>query len=121
MKITINDRRKIFAIQEKFTGAFPNLKLEFLSKPSKRGGSPSKKSAGSPSHTIGDCRTIHDTGTITITPGMEASDLEKNFRNVFGLSVELFRQSPKGWVKLNPSDNLSLEEQNKLSQNETKK
>ena len=30
MKITLNDRRKIFAIQEEFNTIYPFLKLEFL-------------------------------------------------------------------------------------------
>lgn len=42
MLVTINDRRKISAIQEEFNSVFPFLKLEFFSKPHKPGAASSK-------------------------------------------------------------------------------
>jgi hypothetical protein len=43
MKLTINDSRKIFAIQHEFSEIFPCLKVEFFAKPPKAGGVPSQK------------------------------------------------------------------------------
>jgi hypothetical protein len=62
MTIAINDRRKIYAIQEEFNTVFPYLKLEFLAKPSKPGGASSKKFMKHSSKTIGECRTISQQG-----------------------------------------------------------
>lgn len=73
MNITINDHRKIFAIQEEFNNVFPYLKIEFFSKPHSLGGSSAKKHIKASSKTLGECRIIHNKGTITIQPNMTCS------------------------------------------------
>jgi hypothetical protein len=113
MKITINDKRKIFAIQEDFNTMFPYLKLEFFSKPHKVGGASPKKLMKSSSKTLEECRTIHNRGTLTITPAMTVSDLEQNFADAYGLSVQVFRKSGKIWLETTVTDSWTLEEQNK--------
>jgi len=112
MKILINDRRKIHAIQEDFNKQFPYLKLEFFSKPHSIGGGSAKKLIKVPSKTLGECRTIHDSGTITITPQMTVADLEQNFRDIYGLSAQVFRKSGKVWLETTVTDVWTLEEQN---------
>lgn len=112
MTITINDRRKIFAIQEEFTKLFPFLRLEFFSKPQKPGGPASKKLVKQTSKTVGDCRTLHNNGKLTVNPKMTVTDLENEFRDVYGLSVQLFRKSGKVWLETSVTDGWSLEEQN---------
>ena len=112
MKITINDNRKIFAIQESFNQLFPYLKIEFFSKPHKLNGGSAKKYIKSASKTIGDCRTIHKSGTITITPQMTVTELEDHFKDVFGLNAQVFRQSGKVWLETTVTDGWTLEEQN---------
>lgn len=113
MKITINDHRKIFAIQEEFHEAFPYLKLEFFSKPHKAGGTASKKIIKHESKTLGECRTVHNKGKITITPNMTVADLEQNFSNVYGLGVQVLRESGKVWLEATVTDGWTLEEQNR--------
>jgi len=113
MKITISDRRKIFAIQNEFSEKFPYLRLEFFNKPSAAGAGSSLKLIKHPSKTLGDCRTIHNTGSITITPSMTVCKLEENFRDVFGLTVQIFRKSGKVWLETTVTDGWTLEEQNK--------
>lgn len=112
MKVIINDKRKIFAIQEEFNKLFPYLKLEFFSKPHKPGGANGKKFIKHNSKTLGECRTIHNKGQITITPQMTVSDLEQRFGDVYGLGVQVFRQSGKVWLETTVTDNWTLEEQN---------
>lgn len=112
MKITINDRRKVFAIQEEFNNLFPYLKLEFFSKPNKAGAAVSKKLIKHGSKTLGECRTIHKKGTITITPSMTVADLEQSFSDVYGLGVMVQRKSGKVWLEVTVSDSWTLKEQN---------
>ncbi len=97
MKITINDHRKIFAIQEEFNNLFPNLIIEFHAKASKGGGSPSEHLIKH-NKILGECRTEHNKGTITITPNMMVSELKQDFSDVYGLTVEVFQKSEKGRV-----------------------
>lgn len=112
MKIEINDYRKVHAIQEEFSTLFPDLRIEFHGKPSKQGGAPSDKPKVSGSHSIGDCRTIHDSGTLTITPLMTIADLERSFSDVYGLSVEVMRKSGSSWIIADHKNDWPLEKQN---------
>ena len=112
MKITINDHRKISAIQEEFNTVFPYLKIEFFSKPSKQGGSQGKRIMKHASKTLGECRTIHNKGQITISAKMTVVDLEQRFGDVYGLGVQVFRKSGKVWLETTVTDGWTLEEQN---------
>ena len=112
MKIVINDRRKISAIQNDFNDMFPYLRLEFFSKPHEAGGPSPKKLMKHPSKTLGECRTIHKSGVISITPRMTVCKLEQNFREVYGLAVQVFRRSGKAWLETTVTDGWTLEEQN---------
>jgi hypothetical protein len=121
MKITINDNRKVFAIQEEFNLMFPYLKLEFFSKPHKAGGASPKKLLKSNSKTLGECRTIHKKGMLTITPKMTVNDLEQHFSDIYGLSAQVFRKSGKVWLETTVTDKWTLEEQNKQGEALTNK
>ena len=112
MKIIINDRRKIYAIQKEFNNIFPYLKIEFFAKPSKPGAASSKKMMNHSSKQIGECRTVHNNGTITITPNMTVAELEQNFNDVYGLSVEVFRQSGNAWLETTVTNGWTLQKQN---------
>lgn len=112
MKITINDQRTIFAIQEEFNTTFPYLKLEFFSKPHTKGGGTAKKFIKHNSNTLGECRTVHNSGDITITPSMSVAELEQRFADVYGLGVHVFRKSGTSWLETTVTDNWTLEEQN---------
>jgi len=116
MKITINDRRKIHEIQESFSEVFPYLKLEFFSKPHKPGNASPKKFMKSSSKTIGECRTVHSNGTMTILPKMQVLDLEKGFSDTFGLSVQVFRKSGNAWLEVTSTGGWTLEEENRVGE-----
>ena len=112
MKIVINNNRRIFAIQEEFSNMFPGLTIAFYAKPSKPGSPPSKKLIRHSGKTLQDCRAISKDGTIEILPSMNISDVKENFRDVYGLSVEIFQKGRNGSNEKPLSDNLTLEEIN---------
>ncbi len=116
MKITINDHRKIFAIQEEFNTVFPFLKIEFFSKSNTNNGVASKKLVKHHSKTLGECRTIHNKGNITITSGMTVLDLDQQFSDIYGLTVQVYRKSGKAWLETTFTDAWTLEEQNTQGQ-----
>jgi hypothetical protein len=89
MNITINDHRKVLAVQEEFNSVFPNLRLEFYARPSKVGSEPSKKLVGHRGKTLLACRSSHQKGIMELTPAMSINDIKENFRDAFGLSVEV--------------------------------
>jgi len=113
MKIVINNNRAISAIQGEFSAMFPGLTLTFYAKPSHPGAAPSEKLIRHSGKSLKDCRAISNDGIIEILPTMNISDVKGNFRDVYGLSVEIFQ---KGKNDPNPDpvgDNLTLEELNK--------
>jgi uncharacterized pyridoxal phosphate-containing UPF0001 family protein len=112
MQITINDQRKIFAVQKEFSEMFPHLKLEFYSKSNKGGGSPSPKPMKHISKSIADCRTIHTSGVITIQPQMTVGELEQSFRDIYGLATQVFRKSGNNWIETTETVDWTLEKQN---------
>ena len=112
MKITINDHRKIHAIQEEFTNAFPYLKIEFFAKPHTSGGQSAKSLMKQSSKTLGECRTVHNKGEITISPEMTVDELEQRFMDVYGLSTQIFRKSGNVWLETTVTDGWTLAKQN---------
>lgn len=89
MKITINDHRKVSAIQEEFSKVFPDLRLEFHARPNKVGGAPAEKLVRHRGKSLLDCRTTHQKGDIEIDSNMSVDDIKEEFRDAFGLSVEI--------------------------------
>lgn len=121
MEITINDDRKIFTIQEEFNTVFPYLKLEFFSRTHRPSAGSPKKLIRENNKLLGECRTIHTKGKINITPQMTVSDLEQLFSEIYGLGVQVFRQSGKVWLETTVTDAWTLEEQNRQGEELSKK
>ena len=113
--IQINDRRKVYTIQNEFSKLFPNLKIEFYSKPHKSGGAAARKMVKSSSKTIGECRTVHNDGELTINPNMTISELKSYFANSYGLGIKVTAKAGKNWVEPTNVNKLSLAEQNNKS------
>jgi hypothetical protein len=113
MKININDNKKISSIQKEFSQAFPYLKIEFFSKSHKIGAPSSKKTMLQSTKILKECRSIHSSGSITISAKTTVAELEQNFLDVFGLSVQVFRKSGRAWLETTVTDGWSLDKQNK--------
>ena len=113
MKITINDQRKIHAIQEEFTKVYPYLKLEFFAKPHTANGATSKKIIKHESKTLAECRTQHNDGDIILTDMMNVAEVEQRFRDLFGLNVQILRKSGNMWLETTKTQSWTLIQQNK--------
>ncbi len=113
MKIVINNHRKISAVQDEFNKMFPGLTIAFYAKPSNPGAAPSAKLIRHSGKTLQDCRSIDKEGTIEILPMMIASELKNYFRDVFGLTVEVFQKGQNGSEGTPINENQTLEELDK--------
>ena len=113
MKIVINSNRKIFAIQDEFSEMFPGLTIAFYAKPSHPGAAPSTKLIRHSGKTLQDCRINSNDGIIEILPSMNISDLKENFRDVYGLSVEIFQNQVTALMKTCRRQSYLLAELNK--------
>jgi hypothetical protein len=112
MKIHISDKKKISSLQKEFSNAFPFLRLEFFSKPHYAFSGNSRQNMITDCKTIGDCRKIHNSSSISITPAMKVEELEKIFNDIFGLFVQVFRLSGRVWLETTLTDDWTLAEQN---------
>ena len=77
MKVTINDQQSISQIRDSFNQLFPFLKLEFFSKRHESGQATSLQFLIRKDVLLKDCRTIHNSGEIVISPDMKVNELEQ--------------------------------------------
>lgn len=115
MRIDIDDKRKILAVQEAFTKMFPYLKIEFICKHAKPGDHSYKK-IKHPEEMIGTCRTRHNSGVLTITPQTTVSALVGTLKDTYDLTAQILRHSGKAWLETSRTDYWTLEQQNKLGE-----
>jgi hypothetical protein len=120
MELLINDSKKIFSIQEDFNTLFPYLKLEFFSKPLHSGGAVARRLLSHDTRTLSECRTVKGNEGLTISPDMTVVDLEKNFKEVYGLGIQVFRKSGKVWLETTLTESWTLEEQNRQGESLSK-
>ncbi|HWY37214.1 MAG TPA: hypothetical protein VNY73_01550 [Bacteroidia bacterium] len=111
MKIIIDNRRTISAVQHEFSTMFPNLIIEFYAKES-REGAKHPTNLVKKNHTLAACRAEHNNGTIVVSPGMTSTNLKQTFADIYGLSAEIFKKTQSG--RLLVSDKLSLQEEDQL-------
>ncbi len=108
--IHIDDSKKISEIQSEFSEHFPNLKIEFYHASHEEGEGSAGKEIDS-SKTIGEVRTKHVEGDISINGHAKVSTLEENFADNFGLNVQVFRKSGNVWLQTTLTDEWTLSEQ----------
>lgn len=113
MKLVINDQQRIEQVSNLFSERFPFLKLEFFSKKHESGEASSGKSLIPRNLTLGECRTVHNSGEINISPDMKVGELEQLLSTDYGLGVQVFRKSGAVWLETTLTDSWTLEEQNK--------
>ncbi len=112
MKIVISDTGKVEQLQEQFSAEFPYLKLEFFSRPHQVGHGTARGLMKTNAQTIGEYRTVKNKGHVNIKPEMTVAELEQQFRERYGLNVQVFRKSGKVWLETTVTDNWTLEQQN---------
>ena len=115
MKIHVTGESTLKDIQKEFSSLFPNLKIEFFSKPHAAfEGSSAKYLIKETDVTLNDIKGAKHDGWIYLEPDMLVWQIEKFFQDEFHLSVQVFRHSGNVWLETSRTDNLSLEEQNIL-------
>jgi len=118
MILEMHDNTTIEDLQEKFSGFYNHLKLDFYKGPHGRFESSDEKAAFSSDHRLGEIRRIHEQGEWEIHSGMKAGDLEQTFRKKYGLNVQVLVRAGSEWIQTTNADNLSLLELNDLGKGE---
>lgn len=123
MLLKIAPNRLISDIQKEFNNAFPFLKLEFFNNKSFSRSDFSAKQLIPATRKVGDSHTVITDGNIEIKEEMKVIELEKFFKEKFGLAVQVFRKSGTVWLETTMTDNWTLLQQNnhgkELSTNKT--
>lgn len=99
---------------------FPYLSIAFRL-PDKGGQAPHKKSVPPPSKTLGECRIASSKEDITITPDTTVHELFRAFYAVYGLSVSVQRKSGNAWLETSLTSGWTLQQQNKLGEELSRK
>ena len=127
--ISTNGRKKLKTLQDDFNDKFPNLKIEFSSKPSIDDKGESiflrAKDKIDNSKTLSEVRTKTGDGKISINGRKKTETLEKEFQDVFGLFIQVSRwhrytDGTEFWVQSSATDDWTLTKQNTHSKETTK-
>lgn len=112
----ITDEKKLVDIQREFQEKFPFLKLEFYAQPHAAGVGSSNKTLLPALSKIGEVRTVHNTGDLSINGHLKVKNLEQLFHQQYGLNVQVFRRSGELWLQTTSTDDWTLSEQNQKGQ-----
>ena len=127
--ISTNGRKKLKTLQDDFNDKFPNLKIEFSSKPSIDDKGESiflrAKDKIDNSKTLSEVRTKTGDGKISINGRKKTETLEKEFQDVFGLFIQVSRwnrysDGKEDWLQSFATDDWTLTKQNTISKETTK-
>ncbi len=114
MKIHIEDNSSTELIKEKFSKAYPFLKLEFFSSGHKEKENSKKEDLITSDSLLKDIRSKHNEGDFIITPQSKVSEVEQGFESKFGIYVQVYRKSRNLWLETTSTDRWTLIEQNKV-------
>ena len=120
MFIEISDIKTIGQIQREFCQAFPFLRIEFLDEPGKHKSKTCKDHCCKACTPLGDFRKKHNPGALQFSADTRTGDLEAEFKNHFGLNVQVCRNMCGTWVQTRGTDHLTLAEQDELAQRSQK-
>jgi len=112
MKIAIKDTRTVSDVKHEFNKQYPYLKIEFLNLSDLSKMKFNKPGIYSDERKLGSCRKIHNEGNVHIESNVTVAEMEQEFKNRFGLDVELFRKSGRLWIEANLTSAWTLERQN---------
>lgn len=109
MKILISKNKTIYDLQLAFNKEYPFLKLEFY-RPANGSLVPGKKHL--PQATLLEAAGLKNSGEIEIHKETTVEELEKCFRLLFGLNVQVARKAGGIWLETTMTDKWTLQKQN---------
>jgi hypothetical protein len=113
MKIELNSTKTIGELQLEFNAAFPYLKLVFFKHAHDAyEGSPAKDILSDPDRRLLEVEKKPRVGVLYLEPDTPVWQVERLFKEEFGLFVQVFRKSGTIWLETSVTDDLTLEQQN---------
>jgi len=112
MKIIIEGSRPLQDVQNEFNLAYPFLKIEFFRPHNGTAVAASASNMLKHSLKVSEARRVQYDGAIEVDDYTKVSDLEKEFRDKYGLNIQVFRKSGNVWLETTMSDDWTLHRQN---------
>ena len=112
MKLTIEGARSLQDVQQDFNAAYPFLKLEFFKPLFGLNNLPSAKNILMHSLKVSEARRVQHDGQLELRDLMQVAELERTFKELYGLNVQVFRKSGNIWLETTMTDSWTLKQQN---------
>ena len=117
MHIEINDKTTLRHIQEIFSDFYPYLQIEFYNKTHKKYETSDEANLIYPGKTIDEIKETHLSALLEIQPWYKVADVEREFQQRFGLSVQILWKQKDNWEQTTGMDDFTLKELNELGRN----
>ena len=114
MHIEINDTTTIRSIQDTFSNFYPYLQIEFYLTPHPIYGSSDERELIYGGKIIGEVKQTHLSSFLEILPFSRAANIEKEFLNRLGLSVQILVKQNDKWEQTTDMDDFTIKELNEL-------
>ena len=114
MHLEINDNTTLREIEETFSNYYPYLKIGFFSQPHKKYEGSSGADQLDPNTLVGNIKHTHISGVLEIQPFYRVADVEREFRERFGLSVQISRKEKNKWEQTTGMDDFTLKDLNEF-------
>ncbi len=112
MELNIHKNITIGELQDEFSKRFKFLKLGFFIDKNHDNRLTADEQVKNRHMTLGSIREFPIDGDITIKASMTAGEVEKKFKEHFGVDVQIFRKSGMNWLVTSQTDEWTLEQQN---------
>lgn len=117
MHIAIHDKISIREIRFVFSNHYPYLDIAFYRLPHEKYASSSTEDSYPADTLIGEIKKTHVSGLIDIQPMEKVADLEREFLDRFGLSVQVLCKEQDVFIQTTGQDDFTLKELNELGRN----
>jgi hypothetical protein len=117
MHIEINDNTTIREIQETFSAYYPFLQIRFYDTPHKKYEASAEEDQIYTARTIGDIKKTHISSLLEIQPRYKVAQVEREFMERFGISVQILCKDDDNWVQTTGMDDFTLKELNEIARN----
>lgn len=111
MKLKINRDTGSKEIKNAFAGAFPGLKIEFVSKPHGAGEGSTPDDIIKGEFKVAELNAGAKPVELELTKSNTVNDVEAAFRDKVGLYAQVFRQSGRVWIETVNTDQWTLDMQ----------
>ncbi len=110
----INDNTALKEIQLVFSNFYPYLQIAFYRKGHTEYEVSKETDAIDADTTVGSIKKTHVSGLLEIQPLYKVSEVEKEFQERFGLSVQIFRKEKEKWIQASGMDDFTLKDLNEI-------